>query len=745
MILPSGALNLPGSLERAVAAYREGKLSEATKLCQALVAAKPDLFDAWHLLADVQAASGYNDDALASYDRALAIRPDFADALNNRGNVLQQLQRFEEALSSYDRALAIRPDHAVALNNRGNSLQALGRFDDSLASYDRALALRPDNAEALNNRGNSLMALNRLDEALSSFDRALTVRPDLAEVLNNRGNALKALARFEEALSSYDQALAIRPALAEALDNRGNALQDLYRFEEALSSYDHALGIRPDFAEALANRGLCLYELGRVEESRANYDKAIALRPNFVQARFAASMVELPILYMNEPEILTRRTAYRQRLQALCEAGDPGIAKADVSKGFSWIQPFYLAYQGYNDRDLQALYGSFLCRIMAKYYPPAKLARCPKAGEPVRVGIVSGFFRQHSNWKLPIKGWLSQLDRQRFRIYAYHTGVLKDVETDAAIAMSDRFVQGPLTIDGWRREILADAPHVLIYPEVFMDGVAVALAAQRLAAVQCNSWGHPDTSGFPTLDYYLSSDLMEPPDGSDHYTEQLVRLPNLSVYCERIDPPSVAMARRDVGLRSTATVYWCGQSLYKYLPQFDEVFPRIAREAGDCQFVFIEYQKRTRVTDIFRRRLDRAFGAFGLRTDEHCVFLPRLAEREFIAAIGLCDIVLDSIGWSGCNSTLESLAYDLPIVTIAGSLMRGRHSMAILKMMGVTETVVGAIDDYVSTAVRLARDERWRTAVKTDISVNKQRIYRDSACIYGLEQFLNDVGRRIAG
>ena len=79
--------------------------------------------------------------------------------------------------------------------------------------------------------------------------------------------------------------------------------------------------------------------------------------------------------------------------------------------------------------------------------------------------------------------------------------------------------------------------------------------------MQCNSWGHPDTSGFPTLDYYLSSDLMEPPDGQDHYTERLVRLPNLSIYYEPIDLQPVALDRADLGLRSTATVYWCGQSL----------------------------------------------------------------------------------------------------------------------------------------------------------------------------------------
>src|SRR5262249_8815708 len=146
-----------------------------------------------------------------------------------------------------------------------------------------------------------------------------------------------------------------------------------------------------------------------------------------------------------------------------------------------------------------------------------------------------------------------------------------------AVMLCDRFVRGPLSINRWRQAILDDAPHALIYPEVGMDGVSAQLAAQRLAPVQCNSWGHPDTSGFPTLDYGLSSELMEPPEAQDHYTERLVRLPNLSIYYEPLDLDPVSLSRADLGLGSTATVYWCGQSLYKYLPEFDVVFPLIAR------------------------------------------------------------------------------------------------------------------------------------------------------------------------
>jgi protein O-GlcNAc transferase len=272
--------------------------------------------------------------------------------------------------------------------------------------------------------------------------------------------------------------------------------------------------------------------------------------------------------------------------------------------------------------------------------------------------------------------------------------------------------------------------------------MSAQLAAQRLAAVQCTSWGHPDTSGFPTIDYYLSSDLMEPPDGQDHYTEELVRLPNLSIYYEPPELQPVALTRPELGLRPQATIFWCGQSLFKYLPQYDQVFARIAREAGDCQFAFIQYQQGTYLNELFLRRIGEAFAAVDLKAADYCVLLPRLNPRRFVAAIGQCDIVLDSIGWSGCNSTLEGLHHDLPIVTMTGALMRGRHTMAILKRIGVEETITATVDDYVASAVRLARDLPWRLAVKDKIARNKHRLYRDASCVSALEEFLEGAVRR---
>jgi predicted O-linked N-acetylglucosamine transferase (SPINDLY family) len=93
---------------------------------------------------------------------------------------------------------------------------------------------------------------------------------------------------------------------------------------------------------------------------------------------------------------------------------------------------------------------------------------------------------------------------------------------------------------------------------------------------------------------------------------------------------------------------------------------------------------------------------------------------------------------------LESLGSDLPIVTLEGPLMRGRHSAAILRMMGVTETTARNIDDYVEIAARLAGDPDERSRVSREIAANKHRVYRDRACIDALEAFLESVGRQRA-
>ena len=73
--------------------------------------------------------------------------------------------------------------------------------------------------------------------------------------------------------------------------------------------------------------------------------------------------------------------------------------------------------------------------------------------------------------------------------------------------------------------------------------------------------------------------------------------------------------------------------------------------------------------------------------------------------------------------------------------MRGRHTTAVLTMMGVTETITATVDEYVAVAQRLATDTAWRATIKERMKHNKHRIYRDRSCITALEEFLIRVTR----
>src|SRR5260370_694412 len=393
------------------------------------------------------------------------------------------------------------------MNAGGRSEQTLAAAMDQhragrLANAERLYRLvcdtDPKNARAFHLLGVVAHQLRRPDAA-SLVGRAVLLDPDFAEAHNDRGVILAANGLFEDALSCFELAVVLNPGYLEARNNLGHILGTVGRRDDAIAQYETALTIDPSSFMAHYNCGVALRGETRIAEARAHFARALALKPDFLEAELALCMAELPALYEDESDIAERREAYAGRLARLCTDVESASTPVALADAIGSHQPFYLPYQCCNGRGLQTLYGSLVCKVMAAKYKMPAFPKPPGPHEAIRLGIVSGFFRQHSNWKIPVKGWLKMLDRDRFHVSGYYTSAERDDETEAAAALCDRFAQGPLSLGDWRRTILDDAPHVLIFPEIGMDKVSAQLAAQRLAAVQCCSWGHPITSGFPTI------------------------------------------------------------------------------------------------------------------------------------------------------------------------------------------------------------------------------------------------------
>ena len=734
-------------LQTALQHHQRGDLKKAELLYRRILKTNPRNSDALNLLGVIAYQEGKRDVAVDLISRAIAINPHVPDYHNNLGLALKESGRLEAAVSSFREAVRLRPDDAKTHNNLGLTLRDQGCLSEAISSYLEALRLNPGYEAARNNLGAALMDRGRLKEAIACFKEVLHCQPGFAEAHSNLGYALQRSGMFEEAVISYQQAIRLKPGLAEPYFNLGNTLQELGRIDEAVSSYKEALRLRPDYVKAHISLGSALHEQGRAEEAAAQLGQALSLKPDSVLARWTGCIAQIPVFYETEADIHASRGRYHQALLELRNAisldSAPAIDSAAEAVGSA--QPFYLPFQGQNDRHLQSLYGTLVSQIQAARYPrwAKKLPMPPlSSGQTIRVGIASAFFHYHSNWKAPIKGWIENLDKSRFSLFGYYTGKKKDSETELARKAFTRFVEDAPSFEDLCEEILADHLHILIYPEVGMDPVTVRLAALRLAPVQCSSWGHADTSGLPTVDFYLSSDLMEPLNAEEHYSERLVRLPNLSIYYTPLSIDPAPLDRSSLGIREGAVVYSCAHTLLTYLPQFDHVFPRIAREVEDCVFVFLGYSKSVELTERFHHRLDRAFKREGLRSEDYVVVLPHLMPPQFQALNQLADALLDSFAWSACNTALEAMAWNLPAVTMPGDLMRGRHSHAILTMMGVTETIAATQDVYVRMAVRLGKQAEFRRHIAARIVENKHRIYQDMTCIRGLERFLEEAVRQ---
>ncbi|HVE48323.1 MAG TPA: hypothetical protein VNG69_01740, partial [Casimicrobiaceae bacterium] len=364
------------------------------------------------------------------------------------------------------------------------------------------------------------------------------------------------------------------------------------------------------------------------------------------------------------------------------------------------------------------------------------IVRRDRTGRRLRVGFVSSFFRDGTVGRY-FESWITELPRDRFESTVYHLQPGVDALAQRLSERSDAFRHCPrFRPTRLASRIRDDAPDVLVYPELGMDATTFALAALRLAPLQCAAWGHPVTTGHPTIDVFFSSDPMERDDAQEHYTEKLVRLPGIGT-CYRAPALPEPMSRAALDLPD-GPLFLCPQSLFKIVPDDDALFARVLAAVSDARMLVFE-GRHPALTHKYRERIGRALDAAGV-SRERLLVHPQCRHDRYLAINLACDAMLDTLRWSGGNTSLDAIACRLPVVTLPGRFMRARQSAAMLSIAGVPELVARDAAHYIEIATRLARDREWRDALATRLGAGQARVFDDGAPVEALAVWLDANG-----
>jgi protein O-GlcNAc transferase len=593
-------------------------------------------------------------------------------------------------------------------------------LDDAVIAYQKVINLDPSNSQALFNLGIILKSQDKLEEAADCFEK-----------VNSQGVYRK------ESLEHLRQIYETKGESLRAIFCNGIKLAIIHEYDKASEQLELVLNSHNENDQLYCLLYECYRRSGRNHKSLEIIEKGLQKYPHSSNIKFKYKL-GLPLMYKTEEEINFYRERFIQAIEELISETllDTPEQKDKAIDALGRHNNFLLAYQGQNDTLLQEKYGGFVHEVMKSSFPDcAKIIPLQNRSESrrIRIGYASSFFCAHTVCKL-FQGWLKYADKERFEIFVYHLGESCDQYTQTIYDSSDHFNHLLLDFDTICKKIIGDNLDILVYPEIGMDYKTIKLAALRLAPIQCMAWGHPVTSGLPTIDYFLSSDLMEPENASTYYSEQLIKLPNLSIAYEMPAIPCQALTRADFNISQDAIVYLCCQSIFKYLPQYDYIFAAIARQVPNAQFVFISPHSELLAGEL-KQRIAKTFTSYELEFEKYCTIAPRQDTNGYLSLNLISDIFLDSLGWSGGNTTLEALACNLPVITFPGKFMRGRHTYAALKRMGIEETIAISEADYIQIAVKLGNNLSWRQTIQQMVIDRKHLLFEDTSCITALENF----------
>ena len=498
---------------------------------------------------------------------------------------------------------------------------------------------------------------------------------------------VKSTQLFEKLLNVYPDNLSILRNLSHSYAFSG-------AFKKAEECIKKIIKIKPDEPFAYQFLASVLKNQDKIEEMIKIVNEG--LKKNLINEKWEVQKKMLsPLIANNKKEI----DDYRQKINKGLDEVINSDIKLDYDNDQIISPPFFELT--YTDKDNLEI-NKKMVKAFKKIYQPLnhKITINHKLNDKIKIGFVSEFFTDHTIGKL-FKDLIFSLDLKFFDVVIYHSSKTKKGE------IFEEFLNK--NTKGFKNEILPNKLIdkikilekekfvILFYPDIGMSIEFYFLSLVRLARYQIMSWGHPETTGSESIDYFLCSKNLISENSDKFYSEKFLIIDKLPMIYNK---PIIENKLDDKDI-SKKNIYSCPQTLFKFHPDFDDyLFDILKKDKKGILYLIKDTHKVYYLKLLERFKKNKNFDS------DRVIFLDPLNLNQFINHLGTSSVLLDPIYFGSGNSFHESMFYGTQTVTCPSKYIKSRIvSAAYIQMEVKKPPIVKNKDDYVSKAIEIANDE----------------------------------------
>jgi predicted O-linked N-acetylglucosamine transferase (SPINDLY family) len=287
------------------------------------------------------------------------------------------------------------------------------------------------------------------------------------------------------------------------------------------------------------------------------------------------------------------------------------------------------------------------------------------------------------------------------------------------------------------------------------------LAYSRIAPIQITTWGHSETSGIDTIDYFISSEYFSGSVTNDsqsthsqsthpqqnnlypihpqqhHYSEKLILFKSLGTFY--ISPHKLFIennkayteqhkkfkTREELGFTTKDHLYVCLQTFYKLNPEFETCLARIL-ELDPNGIILL-----SNTFPFCKSHLERIRNCVGLEKLKRIRWYGSLEKDEFLNIVSISDVCLDPFPFGGCNTSFDAFNYNIPVITLPSPFLHGQFTNGLYKKMEYenSECIVKTPEQYAQVASMIGINEKLKHKINRNIEMKKHLIFQEQESI----------------